>query len=372
MNARFSSIYGCLVGGAIGDALGTPVEFMRWSEIQRRYGEEGIQSLEMDFEQGLALISDDTQMSLFTANGLLVYDTYRTLFKESPAPEQCIYEAYRDWYHCQCSLHMPKDNHSWLSDLQEMHERRAPGNTCLSALRTGDAGSIEKPINFSKGCGGIMRVAPVALWGIGKRSVEDTDRLAAQAAALTHGHPLGYMPSAALADIISRILTGTRDMQAVMDATRVAMGSLFGSEPCLNELLRMIDQAVELTRNDHSDVENIHAIGEGWTGEEALGIAIYCSVKYQDDFSRAIIAAVNHNGDSDSTGAIAGNIVGARLGMEAIDGKWLRGLELKNPILELASDLYHGCPINEDGTVTDEEWKRKYVAWCHRPASQDK
>ena len=372
MNARFSSIYGCLIGGAIGDALGTPVEFMRWSDIQRRYGEEGIQSLEMDFEQGLALISDDTQMTLSTANGLLMYDTYRMLFKEAPAPEQCIYEAYRDWYHCQCSARMPKDNHSWLSDLQEMHERRAPGNTCMSALRTGEAGSIEKPINHSKGCGGIMRVAPVALWGIGKRSVEAIDRLAARAAALTHGHPLGYMPSAALADIISRILAGTKDMQDVIDATRDAMKSLFGAEAYLNELLRIMDQAVELTRNDHSDVENIHAIGEGWTGEEALGIAIYCSVKYQDDFSGAIIAAVNHNGDSDSTGAIAGNIVGARLGVEAIDGKWLRGLELKNAILEMASDLYYGCPVNEDGTVPDEGWKRKYIAWCHRPASREK
>ena len=367
-----SSVKGCLIGGAIGDALGTPVEFMRWSDIKRRYGEAGIQSLELDFEQGFSLISDDTQMSLFTANGLLMYDTYKALFREVPAPEQCIYEAYRDWYHCQCSSAIPKDNRSWLSDLQEMHERRAPGNTCLSALRAGEAGSIENPINNSKGCGGIMRVAPVALWGIGKRSVEEADMLAARAAALTHGHPLGYMPSAALTDIIGRILTGMDDMHDVIDATRDSMRSLFGSEPYLNEMLRIIDQAVVLSRNDHSDVENIHSIGEGWTGEEALGIAIYCSVKYQDGFSRAVIAAVNHNGDSDSTGAITGNIVGARLGFEAIDEKWLRGLELKNTILEMASDLYYGCPVNEDGAVTDEGWKRKYIAWCHRPASEEK
>jgi len=366
MNSKLLSVKGCLLGGAIGDALGYPVEFLRWSDIKRRYGEEGIQSYEMDFEQGLALISDDTQMTLFTANGLLVHDTCKALFKAAPVPEQCIYDAYRDWYHCQCASALSRDNRSWLSDLQEMHERRAPGNTCLMALRTGEAGSVEKPVNHSKGCGGIMRVAPVALWGVGKRSIEEIDMLAAQATALTHGHPLGYMPSAALADIISRILTGTDDMYDVIDATRETMGSLFGSESCLNELLRIMDQAVELSRNDIPDVENIHAIGEGWTGEEALGIAIYCSVKYQDDFSRAVIAAVNHSGDSDSTGAITGNIVGARLGMEAIDGKWLRGLELKNTVLEMASDLYYGCPVNADGSVTDEGWKRKYVAWCHR------
>ena len=364
MTYGLSSVKGCLIGGAVGDALGTSVEFLRWNDIKRHYGDSGIQGLEMDFEQGLALISDDTQMSLFTANGLLMYDTYKALFKDVPAPEQCIYKAYRDWYHCQCSSGIPKDNRSWLSDLQEMHERRAPGNTCLSALRTGEAGSIEKPINHSKGCGGIMRVAPVALWGAGKLSIEDTDMLAAQAAAVTHGHPLGYMPAAALTDIIVRLLTESEDMFDAIVACKEAMSKLFHGNPFLGELLRIIDLAIELSRNDDPDVDNIHRIGEGWTGEEALGIAVYCCLKYQDDFSRAVIAAVNHSGDSDSTAAIAGNIVGARLGIEAIDEKWLRGLELKKTIMEVAQDLFEGCPVNNDGFVTDESWIQKYIAWC--------
>lgn len=364
MRYNLSSIKGCLIGGAVGDALGTPVEFLRWSDIKRRYGEDGIQSFEIDFEQGLALISDDTQMSLFTANALLMYDTYKALSGEAPAPEQCIYEAYRDWYHCQCSSAIPKDNRSWLSDLQEMHERRAPGNTCLSALRSGEAGRIERPINHSKGCGGIMRVAPVALWGAGKRSIEDTDMLAAQAAAVTHGHPLGYMPAAALADIIGRLLTGTEDIYDAVVACKEAMAGLFHGDTYLAELFRIVDLSVALSRNDDPDVDNIHKIGEGWTGEEALGIAVYCCLKYQDDFSRTIIAAVNHNGDSDSTGAIAGNIAGVRLGFEAIDGKWLRGLELKNIIIEMAHDLYNGCPVGGEGSSVDNNWKRKYTDLC--------
>ena len=364
MNERYSSILGCLIGGAVGDALGTPVEFLRWNDIKRRYGDAGIQYLEMDFEQGLSLISDDTQMSLFTANGLLMYDTRKALSEEDVSPEACIYAAYRDWYHCQRSRDIPKDNHSWLSDLQEMHERRAPGNTCLSALRNGEPGSVESPINQRKGCGGIMRVAPIALWAWGKLSIEEADRLAAEAAALTHGHPLGYMPAAAQVDVIGRLLAGTTDMYAAVADCKGAMKALFSDNPYLDELLCIMDQAVELSVNDAEDVENIHAIGEGWTGEEALGIALYSSLKYQNDFSKAVIAAVNHSGDSDSTGAIAGNIVGARLGHDGIDNIWLRCLELKSTIHEIAKDLCDGCPVNADGSITSEAWIQKYQAWC--------
>lgn len=362
VNKRFSSILGCLMGGAVGDALGTPVEFLRWNEIKGRYGNEGIQYPETDFQQGLTLVSDDTQMTLFTANGLLMYDTRRALAEEA-SPEACIYAAYRDWYHCQCSAGIPRDNHSWLSDLQEMHARRAPGNTCLSALGNAEPGSVESPINNSKGCGGIMRVAPIALWADGRFTIEEADRLGAEAAALTHGHPLGYMPAAALVDVIGRLLAGTTDMYAAVADCRDAMKAIYPDDPYLGELLRIMDQAVALSGNGAGDVENINAIGEGWTGEEALGIALYSSLKYQDDFSKAVIVAVNHSGDSDSTGAIAGNIVGARLGCEAIDDRWLRNLEMKDAIHEISKDLCEGCPVDADGAITDEAWIRKYNAW---------
>jgi len=364
MVSSLSAIQGSLIGGAIGDALGSPVEFLRWNDIKKHYGDAGIQRLEMDFEQGLALISDDTQMTLFTANGLLMYESYRAASSEVPAPEQCIYDAYRDWYRCQCSRGIPRNNHSWLSDLPEMHEYRAPGITCLNALKANKAGSIANPINGSKGCGGIMRVAPVALWGFNKRSIEAIDLLAAEAAALTHGHPLGYMSAAALADVISRLLKGDVDMYDAVAACRESMCVLFRENEYLDELLRMIDLPVRLSKNDRADVENIHEIGEGWTGEEALGIALYCSLKYQNDFSGAVVAAVNHNGDSDSTGAIVGNIVGAKVGMEGIEGRWLRGLELKNTLLEMAQDLYDGCPADAESAITKEAWNQKYNIAC--------
>ena len=79
---------------------------------------------------------------------------------------------------------------------------------------------------------------------------------------------------------------------------------------------------------------------EGWISDEALAIAVYCCLRYRHDFSKCITAAVNHDGDSDSTGAIAGNILGALHGYEALEQKWKENLKLHDVILQLADDLY--------------------------------
>ena len=107
-------------------------------------------------------------------------------------------------------------------------------------------------------------------------------------------------------------------------------------------------------------MENIHELGEGWVAEEAFAIALYCSLRYQNDFSKAIIAAVNHKGDSDSTGAIAGNIAGAFAGYEQMEDKWKQNLELKKVILELADNLCDDCQMNKGNGYTDEVWLAKY------------
>ena len=112
---------------------------------------------------------------------------------------------------------------------------------------------------------------------------------------------------------------------------------------------------------DADDLDNIHALGEGWVAEETLGIALYCALKYQSDFSKAMITAVNHKGDSDSTGAVTGNILGALIGYTAIDSKWKKNLELLDVILEIADDLCHGCQMSEYSHYQDPAWITKYM-----------
>lgn len=194
-----------------------------------------------------------------------------------------------------------------------------------------------------------MRVAPIALRDYHHWKIEDCDREAAEIAAITHGHSLGYMPAAVLAHIINRIVFPKRNMQLkeIVIEAKNTVSAIFPNDRHRRELEDIIDRAMELSENGESDLRNIHRLGEGWGAEETLAIATYCSLRHQDNFSAGVRAAVNHNGDSDSTGAVTGNILGALLGYEAIDEKWKKNLELSDVILEMADDLCHGCQISE-------------------------
>ena len=139
------------------------------------------------------------------------------------------------------------------------------------------------------------------------------------------------------------------------------ISDIFSERKHLGAFLELIDRAVALSCNHDKDEDNISRIGAGWCGDEALAIALYCSLRYSNDFSAAIIAAVNHSGDSDSTGSITGNIVGALVGYEAIDDMWKKDLELKETILEMADDLCYGCLMNEETDYKDENWLSKYA-----------
>ena len=356
---------GCLVGGAAGDALGYAVEFLNEASIFARYGENGITAY--DCRNGIAEISDDTQMTLFTATGLLLGKTRGMTRGIMGTYPSYIRFSYQDWYRTQTEQYpLPEEYHySWLVNQPEMFARRAPGNTCLSALSSPAFGTIEDPINQSKGCGGVMRVAPIGLYfDEGSLSIEEIDWIGAEAAALTHGHSLGYIPAAALVHIIQRVShdDSMTILEAVEDMKRAISGQ-FASDKYLNDFLSLIDKAVALSQDAHmDDLEAIREIGQGWVAEETLAIAIYCSLKYCDDFEKAIVAAVNHSGDSDSTGAVAGNIVGAYLGYHKIPQKFLTALELKQIILDIADDLFHDCQMTEYNSYYDEVWAQKYIS----------
>jgi len=369
-------IRGSLIGGAAGDALGYAVEFLQDYQIFQNYGEDGI--TEYSLVNGIAQISDDTQMTLFTANGILVGATRLAMRGIGGNPSMYVPGSYQDWlltqeltyeqgkttkrYRNGCGI-------SWLLDVPELYSRRAPGNTCLSALKMRRQGFdddfLNSPINHSKGCGGIMRVAPLGLH-YEPHSVEwlsVLQKTAAELSAITHGHDLGYIPSAVFVQIINQIVYPFEDKslkQIIIDAKDTAM-ELFKDERHIQDLGNLIDKAIYLSENDIDDLENIRELGEGWVAEETLAIAIYCSLKYQKDFSKGIIAAVNHSGDSDSTGAVTGNILGALVGYNNIDDKWKDKLELKDVIMEMADDLCYGCQMSEYGEYRDEDWVRKYM-----------
>ena len=359
-NKQLDKIRGSLIGGAVGDALGYPVEFINsYMGIQKRYGENGITRLDTtqwwlpdEENSSKAWISDDTQMTLFTACGLLNAKAQGT------APRYAICEAYLEWYYTQIGKRSGRHKDCWIGDVPELNNRRAPGQTCITALQ--DILRGKDPYNNSKGCGGIMRTAPVALYGAVWRdtpegeplegrisSIKDVDMLSADAAEITHQHTLGWLSSALEAHVIYRILQKDSptedDFKAYLSEGYDTLLSLYPNEGAsISQLRALTDKALGLVDSPASDVDNIEAIGEGWVAEETLAIAVYCAVKYFDNFEKAIIASVNHKGDSDSTGAVTGNILGAVVGYDAIPEFFKTDLELHDVILHVADDLWRG------------------------------
>ncbi len=319
---------GCLVGGASGDALGYAVEFLRKRQILKKFGENGI--TEYVLHDGKALFSDDTQMTLFTASGILHADS-----PEKYLPS--IRKAYLDWYSTQIhSMHEVQILEPL--NVPELFCNRAAGMTCLNALRDGGKGTLENSINQSKGCGGVMRTAPIGM--ITGISLEETILLGAKAAAITHGHSLGWIPAGMFSGMIHLILQENYDIRGAGYTALHAVRKLFPSNDFLPDFVEIIQNALELANSEETVEQAFSVLGEGWVGEEALAIAIYCAAKFEQDFDLCIRAAVNHNGDSDSTGAIAGNLLGAKLGLSGIPQKYQQNLELYDLLLSVAERLY--------------------------------
>ena len=387
------SIRGCLMGGAAGDALGYPVEFMSAAEIRARYGAQGITHLVPD-SSGRALVSDDTQMTLFTAAGLITGITHFYMCGSGGAPVGYVANAYVDWYCTQTdAFNTPSDTPpaTWLRGVPRLYARRAPGTTCMNACHCLLHG--QRVENNSKGCGGIMRVAPVALveaaWdGRGKHtcSIKELAETAAQMAALTHKHPLGFLPAALLTVLLHKLTVRTAEqalseMDVLVDESLAVLDTVFPGKYEADKLLlkELTRQAVALAHaSDVADEEAVSRLGQGWTGEEAWAIALCCALRHADSPARAIAAAVNHDGDSDSTGAIAGNIVGAIHGYRALcaehllcpPGRELADVvELADIVLALADDLATECPIDEYthiDTPARRQWYARY--WVKQPA----
>ena len=157
----------------------------------------------------------------------------------------------------------------------------------------------------------------------------------AEYAAITHGHPSGYLTAGFLSGMISYIIEG----KPLTEAIDLCIGQLTQYDGH-SETLEKIELAQKLSGSQKSPEESIQTIGEGWVGEEALAISLYCSLKFSGNFKRGVLAAVNHSGDSDSTGSITGAILGTLLGVESIPGSWVQNVEESGRIKKIANDMF--------------------------------
>jgi len=346
---QIERFHGCMLGGAVGDALGAPVEFDSLEVIRQRFGADGIRDYVPAYGRRGA-ITDDTQMAMFTAEGL-IRAAVRQDDKGICHPPSVVHHAYLRWLATQdgrpAAGEVAMDG--WLVEERALWSCRAPGVTCLAAFRSSSIGE-PRADNDSKGCGGVMRVAPVGLVGRG-----DPFALGCEIAALTHGHPTGQLAAGFLAVVIHE-LVADKALDAALDAATARLKEADDHE----ETLAAVEAARAAAAKGAPDAERVEALGEGWVAEEALAIALYCAL-VAESFEDGVVLAVNHGGDSDSTGAIAGNILGALLGAGAIPERWLADLELKDAITRLADDLYAVATDRLD--CDSEEVRTRYPGW---------
>lgn len=355
-----SRLRGSLLAGAIGDALGAKTEFDSIERIREIAGPAGITDF-IPAYGGIGRITDDTQMTLFTLEALIRAHVQRRR-TGSATVEQSLQLAYQRWLHTQGvpwdRARGPKEDSpeadGWLVTNRELYSRRAPGLTCFGELerygRTGVRAAVDRPVNNSKGCGGVMRAAPIALWSGNPSEVFD---LGAESAALTHGHPSGFLSSGALAVIVQQLLRG-KSLRAAVD---VAMTELV-RRPGHEEQLAALEQALALAGQGPPTPEKLESLGQGNVGETALSMSVYVALTTTDP-NTALLASVNHSGDSDSTGSVCGNLVGAMYGERALRASWLDRLELREVIEQLAEDAL--AEFGPD-TPSDDRWYLRYPA----------
>ncbi|MFI5528149.1 ADP-ribosylglycohydrolase family protein [Kitasatospora sp. NPDC051853] len=318
-------VHGCLLGGALGDALGFPVEGASLYTIRDRHGPAGVTGLVPDREGVVGRISDDTQMTLFTAEALL---------RDPSVPG--VRQAYLRWLDTQEHPAPPPAGSAphrtgRLREERWLYARRGPGRACLHGLGQGYLPDPRRPLDGtpgpvnpdSKGCGTVMRSAPFGF-------VPDSFELAARCALITHGHPTAAYAAGAFAAVVGELMTG----QPLEQAVRRTL-ALLARYPGHQETSAALSLALTLAEAGPDRLEDL---GPGWIAEEALAVAVYAALAAPGpgDVGPALLLAVNHSGDSDSTGAICGNLLGARYGAGALPAEWPAQVEGRTVIAALA------------------------------------
>lgn len=175
-----------------------------------------------------------------------------------------------------------------------------------------------------------MRSAP---FGMVSATARQAFELSAVCAQITHGHPTGYLAAGAMAALVHHLMAG----MALPPAVRETLG-LLGAYPGHEETTGALSAAVSLAASGTAGPERLESLGGAWVAEEALAIGVYCALA-EPDAERALLLSVNHSGDSDSTGSVCGNLLGAWHGASILPEAWLAPLEGRATIERLASAL---------------------------------
>lgn len=362
MIQRKSAYRGCLLGLAIGDAMGYPVDTKNISQIRADYGPNGI--LGYDLVNGYADVTSHTQLAAFSGNGLLLGMTRGQVYGRMGPYVRYAHVAQREWAIGQRRYDQPSRNHCWTFLVPEFRRRHCTDTRMVETLNREKIGTLEIPVNTYDNPASIASAVPAALFAATVRmDQEEADRLGAESVALTYGNPLAFLPGAVIVHLITgSIRKADMSLPELVEESIRSLDDQFGSQYRQTaQVIALIRKAVALSKDFSVLPVDAMEILKCDSGAEVLAGAIYAALIYERDFDSAMIVAVNHSGRSTAVGAIAGAILGARIGEENLPEFYLEGLEVLPVLQTLADDLHQGCPMGQKSGIYDCDWDRKYL-----------
>lgn len=363
MISKRDAYRGCLLGLAIGDAMGYPVDTKTWSQIQEDYGPYGLMGY--DLRNGYAEVSSHTQLAAFSCNGLLIGLTRGQLLGKMAPFVRYVGLSQQEWAIGQRRYDQPSRNHCWVFRISDLRHRHCTDTRMVETLNRGKLGSLEAPVNkYDTPASLSCAISAGLFFDLGKQAQEEIDRLGAESVALTHGHPLAFLPGAMAAHLISSCLR--QPEKALKKLVREALAALqqqFVREypRVVSQITALVEQAISLAEERLTQPVDAMERLKCDTGAEVLAGAIYAALLCEDDFDNAMVAAVNHSGRSAAVSCLTGAILGARMGEQNLPDFYMDGLYVADALRELADDLVQGCPMVRGSLLFDGDWESKYL-----------
>ncbi|WP_019120972.1 ADP-ribosylglycohydrolase family protein [Brevibacillus massiliensis] len=309
---------GCLLGLAIGDAMGMPASFMTPEGIKQRYGRiTGFVVPHPDQIAHTALdkgeVTDDTQESLIISAVLMEAGTF---------DEELFIEKMK----------------SWALD-HKMLESTVIGPSTRKFLQSIINGQdYRENGKYGDTNGGAMRVAPIGIFYHG--DWEEAVRHAIQSALPSHGSKPGVASTAAIAAAVAAALEGNKSPKEIMQIAieGADRGELAGFDIPAPSVADRIRLAVELVdRNRDKTLDEIcyilyRYIGAGMKSYESIPFSLGVFYAADGDVNQGIIAAVNAGDDADTNGSIVGGLCGAYSGAQRIHPEWVKKVQESNQL----------------------------------------
>jgi ADP-ribosylglycohydrolase len=350
-----SRVRGCLLGGAIGDALGAGVTGLTIDEIRDAHGGDAVVGFVPAYGRRGAVTSA-TQLTLFTVDGLIRAQVRRDTGAWHPPTD--VHRAHLRWAATQHDWgpDVRRKDNGWLAQEEWLYVRRDPALSCLHGFGDDIMGTLDRPKNpAARDAGAIVRSAPFGLlvgW-----EPQLVCQLAVECAVQTHGHPTAYLSAGAFAVIVHGLARG----DALEVAVRRAL-ALLALRPGHQPVAEALQQALGAVGQGAPGPARIAALGYGRAAEDSLAVAVYCAL-VSEDIRHGLRLAVNHDGPSSHTGTLCGALLGTLHGETALPPAWLAELEGRATLLELADDFAMEMtqgPALHRPALTESGWLVRY------------